>query len=781
MKERVNVREDYRAFLEAKATAGVKFDGDYAILPNWKQADDETAGEIKRHAPHLHEYQKFAATFAVARKRSALFLECGLGKTSVALAWIQHVRGGGPAMISAPLAALHEFENEREKFFPDMSLHILATKDVGDWLADPEGIALVTHHAFLEDRGLSGLSAFVLDESSILKSGDGAIAQSLVRSCRPIPYRLALSATPAPNDPTEYATHATWLGYMRSDAEFRARFFVRDGREWRVKGHAKKELPRWLSRWALWMSDPESYGMPCDALPEHAYSVRHHRLPTVRSVDVERDLFGTPAGKMDMTTRSELRWALYGDDARTEAVVGLADGHQTLVWTIRNAHANDLERALGEAGLRVAQIAGTTPDEERVAHVRAFQEGGLDVLVSKPSVIGHGVNLQAADRMIFAGYDESYEAFHQAVRRAHRQGRRGRLDVFMMVAPEEVPVIRSLEAKAERWREDSARQEREFVEALESDLTAYRTGKKMEAYTDTRERLEPVETDHYRLIHGDSIQEMAKMEAASVDLSVFSPPFASLFTYSSETADMGNCSDQAEAEFNLHFAHFTDALFRVMKPGRVVALHLAQLVAFRSRHGRKGIRDFRGRVIETMEEVGFHYYGEFVIPKNPQAVAIRTKSERLQFVQLKRDSLESSPSLNDYVLEFRKPGKQAVPVQPDVTNEEWIKWASGVWHDIEETDVLSYHQARGKEDEKHICPLQLTVIERCVRLWSNPDEVVFSPFAGIGSEVYTAIRQRRFGLGIELKAEYFLQAVDNCRTAESETYHQGSLALGVSS
>jgi len=240
---------------------------------------------------------------------------------------------------------------------------------------------------------------------------------------------------------------------------------------------------------------------------------------------------------------------------------------------------------------------------------------------------------------------------------------------------------------------------------------------------------------------------------------------------------MGNCSDQAEVEFNLHFAHFADGLLRVMKPGRVVALHLAQLVAFRSRHGRKGIRDFRGAVIRTMEDAGFHYYGEFVIPKNPQAAAIRTKSERLQFAQFKRDSLESSPALNDYMLEFRKPGKQAVPVNNDVSNEEWIRWASGVWGDINETDVLSYHRARGEQDEKHICPLQLTVIERCIRLWTNPGEVVLSPFAGIGSEPYTAIRQGRVGLGIELKAEYFRQAVDNCRRAVAETHHQGSFEL----
>lgn len=777
--KRINVRRDYEAFLAAKATPGVKFDGDYAILPSWSDSTAEIAESVTSLAPHLHEYQRFSVTFAVARKKAALFLECGLGKTSIALAWIEHVRAGRPAMICAPLAALHEFENERQKFFRSMDVRLVETKDVGAWLSDPEGIALVTHHALVQERDLSGVSAFVLDESSILKSGDGAIAANLVRAVRPVPYRLALSATPAPNDPTEYATHATWLGYMRSDAEFRARFFVRDGREWRVKGHAKAALPKWLARFALWMSDPAAYGMPCSALPDEDFGIDYVDLPSVEDVDVERDLFGTPSGALDMSTRARLRSSLYDAPERLDAVVRLCSGHRTIVWATRNAHADELEKHLKTAGLRVAQIAGTTKDEDRVAYLRAFQNGDLDVLVSKAAVIGHGVNLQAADRMVFAGYDESYEAMHQAIRRAHRQGRSGRLGVFILATPEEEPVLRSLENKAKRWKDDAARQEREFVNALGADLNAYRKGERMDTYVDIPDRADPIETEHYRLIHGDSIEEMASMDEGSVDLAVFSPPFASLFTYSSETADMGNCSDQGEEEFNLHFAHFADRLFRVMKSGRVVALHLSQLIAFRGRHGHKGVRDFRGAVIGTMERAGFLYYGEFVIPKNPQAVAIRTKSERLQFSQFKRDSLESSPALNDYMLEFRKPGQQEVPVKNDVSNEEWINWASGLWGDIRETDVLSYHSARGDNDEKHICPLQLTVIERCIRLWTNPGEVVFTPFMGIGSEIDRAVRQRRFGIGVELKREYFDQAAAYAECAESETYHQGQLPLAA--
>lgn len=777
---RIDVRHDYSAFLRSKTTPGVRYDGDFAIMPQWRDASAEVARRVSDMAPHLHEYQRFSATFAVARKRAAIFAECGLGKTSIALSWAMSVADGGPVIIAAPLAAQHEFINERDKFFPGVDLRIVATGDFPAWLAAKQGIALVTHHAFIDDRDLSGVAAFVLDESSILKSGEGAIATNLCRAVQPVPYRLALSATPAPNDPTEFATHATWLGYMRSDAEFRARFFVHDGKDWRLKGHAREEMPRWFSRFALWMSDPSVYGMPCaEALPE-PYRVTHFRCDTPDGVKalIPRNLLGEASTVMTMSQRSKIRQGLYADDNRMDRIVELARGHACIVWAKFNAHADALQDALATAGIKVRQIAGTTSDEDRVAIVRAFQAGDLDCIVSKASVIGHGVNLQRCDRMIFAAYDESYEAFHQAVRRAHRQGRVGQLEIFLPVTPDEDRIIRALETKGQRWRDDSARQEQEFARNLAADLMAYREGKAMSEKIDTAERLPAVQTDYYRLIHGDCIEEMDRLDADSMDLAVFSPPFSNLYTYSSETADMGNCQD-GTVEFNLHFAHFSDALLRVMKPGRVVCLHLAQLVSFRARQGRKGLRDFRGTVIDAMEDSGFLFYGEFVIPKNPQATAIRTKSERLQFSQFRRDSLESSPALNDFVLEFRKPGKQAVSVSPQVSNEEWIEWASGVWHGINESDVLSgWRRARGDDDEKHICPLQLEVIERCIRLWSNEGEVVFTPFLGIGSEAYQAIKLKRKAVGVELKAEYFAQAVCNCDMAVSETHDQLSLFGG---
>lgn len=772
---RINVRHDYSAFLRAKLMPGVSYDGDFAVLPEWQPVAREDGTALTEHAPHLHEYQRFATAFAIARGRAALFLECGLGKSSCALAWVEHMRSGKPAIICAPLAALHEIVLERDKFFTGVDLRVCRGGEaVESWLANPSGVALMTHHAFVQHRDLSGVAAFVLDESSILKSGDGRIAQSLVTSVRPVQHRLAMSATPAPNDPTEYATHAHWLGYVRTDAEFTSRFFVRDGKFWRPKGHAAERLPQYLSRFCLWMRDPDAYGMHCNALPDTDYRFRVVDVPDVES-DIKRDLLGMPLD-MSMSDRAGLRRDLYSDQCRMDETVALTAGCASIVWATRNDHADALEDAITMAGVRVAQISGSTPDEDRVRFVRAFQAGELDCIVSKPKVIGHGVNLQRADRIIWAAYDESYEAHHQAIRRAHRQGRRGQLDVVMLAAPSETPIIETLNRKREEWDRIASEHETAFASALADELAAFRRGETLTMTDDRQDRLPPARTDFYTIENDDCVAAMARMEPDSVDMTVFSPPFAALFTYSSQREDMGNCSEHVDAEFSLHFAHFADALIRVLKPGRVCALHLQQLVAFQSRHGRKGLRDFRGMVIDRMEQSGWIYYGEFVIPKNPQAAAIRTKSSRLQFAQFRRDSLESSPALNDYVLQFRKPGKQDVPVVNDVSNEEWISWASGVWDDIRETDVLEGWQCgRADEDEKHICPLQLDVIRRCVRLWSNKGEVIFSPFGGIGSELYVAIEQGRKAYGVELKPEYFKQAVTNCEVAVTRTHRQQSL------
>lgn len=280
----------------------------------------------------------------------------------------------------------------------------------------------------------------------------------------------------------------------------------------------------------------------------------------------------------------------------------------------------------------------------------------------------------------------------------------------------------------------------------------------------------------WRLMLGDSCERLGEIEDESVDLSVFSPPFASLYTYSPTPRDLGN--SHTREEFLEHFGFVVRHLLRVTKPGRLACVHVQQLSTTKATHGVIGLTDFRGQVIAAFQQDGWIYHGEVTIDKDPQAQAIRTKAQALMFQTLHRDSASTRPALADYLLMFRKPGENAVPIQGDVDNETWIQWARPVWYDIRETATLNERVAREQADERHICPLQLPLIERCVRLWSNPGELVLSPFAGIGSEGYVAIRHGRRFVGVELKASYWRTACENLAGAERQLAFDDSTLFG---
>lgn len=274
------------------------------------------------------------------------------------------------------------------------------------------------------------------------------------------------------------------------------------------------------------------------------------------------------------------------------------------------------------------------------------------------------------------------------------------------------------------------------------------------------------EGENWRLMLGDSCERLAELDDNSIDLSVYSPPFASLYTYSPSERDLGNSSNNDE--FFEHYKFILREVLRVTKPGRNSCVHVQQVTMSKANYGYVGMSDFRGEVIRAHQEAGWIFYGEVTVDKDPQAQAIRTKAHCLMFQTLRRDSAANRPALADYLLLFKKPGDNEVPISPDVTNEEWIDWAHPIWWGIRESNTLQYMSARDDNDERHICPLQLGFIERCVRLWSNPGELVLSPFAGIGSEGYVAIQQARRFVGCELKPSYWASAVKNLERAERE-------------
>ncbi len=272
--------------------------------------------------------------------------------------------------------------------------------------------------------------------------------------------------------------------------------------------------------------------------------------------------------------------------------------------------------------------------------------------------------------------------------------------------------------------------------------------------------------DGWRLMLGDSCERLSEIEDDSVSLSIYSPPFDSLYTYSPSLRDLGNSSSRDE--FIEHYGFIIREMLRVTMPGRLNCVHVQQIATKKAVDGWVGLTDFRGHVIAAHVAAGWIFHGEVTVDKDPQVQALRTKAMSLQFQTLERDSAMSRPALCDYVLLFRKPGENAVRIKPDVDRPTWIQWARGVWYDIREFETLNTTVAKDDPDERHIAPLQLGLIERCVRLWSNPGELVCSPFAGIGSEGYVSVLQRRQFVGCELKPSYWQTAVGNLRQAEIE-------------
>lgn len=290
----------------------------------------------------------------------------------------------------------------------------------------------------------------------------------------------------------------------------------------------------------------------------------------------------------------------------------------------------------------------------------------------------------------------------------------------------------------------------------------------------------------YSIYNADCVEVCSGLPSNSIDFTIFSPPFSSLYTYSNSERDMGNSKD--DEEFFMHFGYLVDNLFRLTKPGRIVAFHCMNIPAMKERDGYIGIKDFRGDLIRCFQKRGFIFHSEHCIWKDPLIEATRTKAIGLMHKQLCKDSTLCRSGLPDYLIAMRKPGENAEPVAHEngldyfmgdnppttgnLSHERWRRYASPVWMDIRQTYTLNATAAREEDDERHMCPLQLDTIERGIQLWSNPGNVVLSPFMGIGSEGYVAVKDDRRFIGVELKEAYFTVAENNMKQAEEERKEQ---------
>lgn len=285
-------------------------------------------------------------------------------------------------------------------------------------------------------------------------------------------------------------------------------------------------------------------------------------------------------------------------------------------------------------------------------------------------------------------------------------------------------------------------------------------------------------TDKYALYNGDCVDVAKTLPGNSLDFSVYSPPFESLYVFSNSERDMGNSA--TSEDFWQHYRYLIAEMYRAMKPGRLAAIHCMNLPTSKARDGFIGIKDFRGEIIRAHQDFGFIYHSEVCIWKDPVVAMQRTKALGLLYKQLKKDSAMSRQGIADYLVVMRKPGENPDPVThtpDDFHVDKWQQYASPVWMDIKQSRTLQYMSARESDDERHISPLQLDVIERAIDLWTNPNDLVFTPFLGIGSEAFVALQMGRRACGSELKRSYFDLAVRNCRDAEQHA--AGDLFAGL--
>jgi DNA modification methylase/superfamily II DNA or RNA helicase len=689
--------------------------------------------------PMLFPFQRDLVRWSMHKGRAAIFADTGMGKTLMQLEWARLT--GQPTLIVAPLAVARQTIREGRK----IGLEVDYARQQP---LMPQGLT-ITNDEMVDHFDPETFGAVVLDESSILKSFDGKTRTKLIDLFAGVPYRLCCTATPAPNDIGELANHAEFLGIC-TRVEMLAQYFVHDDEGWRLKGHAEQAFYKWLASWGMSLKRPSDLG----------YSDEGYDLPglDIESLIVASDY--APEGQLFPTVlkgigdRAAVRRATLSDRVRAAAALINETREPYIAWCGLNDESHELAALVSDA----VEVEGSQSPEEKAALMEAFINGEARVLVTKPSIAGFGMNFQHCARMVFVGLSDSYEQYYQCIRRCYRYGQTRPVKVHIVLTEVEQSVL----ANVRRKEEEAERTGRELVKHV-AEFERAEIGAKEERFVyQTRDE----SGDGWKLMLGDSVERLGELAEASVDLSVFSPPFQSLFVYSPTERDLGN--SRTPQDFWGHFNFIIDELLRVTKPGRNVAVHVSQLPTTLTTHGVIGLADFRGATISGFEARGFVYHGEVCIDKDPQAQAIRTHSKGLLFVQLRKDASWLRPALADYILVFRKPGDNAVPIHPDLTNDEWIEWARPIWYGIRESDTLNVVEARSDKDERHICPLQLGTIERVIRLWSNPGETVLTPFAGIGSEVYQAVKLGRRGIGIELKPEYFTVAVRNMRRLEAD-------------
>ena len=729
------ILDDYAAFVKSKRRTEV--------------ATGHKPGELNKN---LFDFQHAIVSWAVRRGRAAIFADTGLGKTLMQLAWADEVQKhtDGIVLILAPLAVSEQTIQQGQTF------GIEVRRVPAGLSPDAPGI-WITNYERMDVIDFTSLHGVVLDESSILKSHNGKTRTALIDSCQEAPYRLSCTATPSPNDFEELGNQCEFLGVM-TRTEMLATYFVNDTGDtgtWRLKGWGASKFWEWMGTWCVVLRNPSDIGFDGSRYELPPLQYFEHVVETEQVGD---ELFARPALTM-LERRKAQRDSIEARCRALAEVVNAEPDEPWLIWTHLNDEADLIESILVDC----INVQGSDSPESKTKNMMAFTHGELRILCSKPKICGYGMNWQHCARMAFVGLDDSFEKFYQAVRRCYRFGQKRSVQVHLFTAENEGQILDNLKRKEVQHHEMSASMIEHMKDIMNNELSG-------QANIVDEYREDVFKRDNFTVYLGDCVKHSRNMPDDSIDYSVFSPPFADLFVYSNSDHDMGNCKGDAEFVAQLRF--LITELYRVLKPGRNVSFHCMNLPTTKMRQGFIGLRDFRGDLIRAFQDAGFIYHSEVCIWKDPVVAMQRTKALGLLHKTIRENSTMSRMGLPDYVVTMRKPGDCAERVThgDDLPVMMWQKYASPIWDDINQGRTLNKLPARDDNDEKHMCPLQLDVIERCIHLWTNKGDVIFSPFTGIGSEGYCAVKMGRKFIGTELKPQYWELACQNIQDAEKEQH-----------
>ena len=722
---------DYNDFLQTKQTA---------VQPSGFTIDESELNGM------LFPFQKYCVRRALAAGRFAMFEDCGLGKTIQQLEWAYRVmlHTSRPVLVLAPLGVIGQTVAEGAKFG-------YAVEEIGLTAFDQDlapGIYITNYDNMGSiDAGL--FSGVVLDESSILKNFTGKTRTAPINDFSATPYKLCCTATPSPNDVTELCNHAEFLNVM-SRNEMLAMYFVHDGAntsQWRLKGHGEQSFWDFVSTWAVMLSHPSDIGFddtgyelpPLNVMEEIVFADKRDNGKLFNDVAVNATDY-----------HKELR-ATYKIRLDRAAEIVKASDENFIIWVEHDEEGKYLCSLLPDA----VEVRGSDSKKYKKEKLLGFGRGEFRILITKLKIASFGLNYQNCHNQIFASPTFSFESTYQGIRRSYRFGQTKSVNIHIITADTMQNVKDAFHDKQAAF----LNMQRQMTEAMNRNI---KQEVKMSHSCEYRE----YKTENCDIKLGDCVQLIQSVPDESVGFSIFSPPFAELYTYSDKIEDMGNSKDYKE--FFTAFKFLVAELYRVLWSGRNIAVHCMDLPIQKGKEGYIGLRDFSGMILAAFQEAGFIYHSRVTIWKNPVTEMQRTKALGLLHKQVLKDSAMSRVGLPDYLMVFRKDGEHKHPVHCNISVDMWQKFASPVWMDIDYSDTLNAAKGRGEKDEKHICPLQLPTIERAVALWSNPGDTVLTPFLGIGSEVYQSIKMGRKGIGFELKESYFNEAVRNCKAIETE-------------